>query len=125
MAIGNSIDYSIPTTGTKVGDFSRSNSNSFLEAYAAGSGTYPATLTLRPAAPISTAKRFGISTKVRPSDSDDPGAITKGAVTVSINIDATPGSTMTKAEIAEFVRYTLSVMMAPNLIEDLHDGIVV
>ncbi len=125
MAIGNTIDYSVPTVGTKVGDFSRSNQSSFLEAYTAATGSYPAVLVIRPAAAISTLKRFGISAKVRPSDSDDPGTVTKGGCTVSINIDATPGAVMTKAEIAEFTRYALSCMLHSNLIEDLYDGTTV
>ncbi len=123
MAIGNSIDFSIPTTGTKVGDFSRSNNSTFIEAYTAAGGSYPATLNIRPAQAISTLKRFGASVKVRPSDQDDPGTLTKGGCSVSINIDATPGTVMTKAEIAELVRYSLSIMLHANLIEDLYDGV--
>ncbi len=123
MAIGNSINYSIPVVGTTVGDFSRSNNSTFLEAYTAASGSYPATLTIRPASSISTLKRFGVSVKVRPSDQDDPGSFTKGGCTMSVNIDATPGSIMTKAEIAEFVRHSLSLLLKADLIEDLYDGI--
>ncbi len=122
MAIGNTINYSIPTVGTTVGDFSRSNNSSFLDAYTAAGGSYPATLAIRPATAISTRKRFGISTKVRPSDGDDPGTFTKGSASVSINMDVAPGSVMTKAEAAEFIRYSLSVLLHSNLIEDLYDG---
>ncbi len=123
MAIGNTINYSVPVVGTTVGDFSRSNNSSFLDAYTAAGGSYPAVLNIRPAAAISTTKRFGVSFKVKPSDVDDPGTVTKGGCTVSINIDATPGSVMTKAEVAEFVRYALSLALHANLIEDLYDGV--
>ncbi len=122
MSIGNTVNYSIPVVGTTVGDFSRSNNTNFLESYTAAGGSYAATLTIRPSAPISTQKRFGVSAKVRPSDVDDPGTFTKGGCTVSINIDAVPGSVMTKAEICEFARYSLSTALHSNLLEDLYDG---
>ncbi len=123
MAVGNTINYSIPVVGTTVGDFSRSDSRSFLETYTAAGGSYPAVLSIRPAKPIATVKSFGITTRVRPSDVDDPGTVTKGNATMSININATPGSVMTKAEIAEFIRYSLSTLLHSNLIEDLYDGV--
>ncbi len=123
MPVGNTINYSVPVVGTTVGSFDRANNNVFREDYTSAGGSYPTTFTLRAAGPISTLKRFGASAKVRPADFDDPGTLTKGGCTVSINIDASPGAVMTRAEITEFVRYSLSMMLHANLIEDLYDGV--
>ncbi len=123
MTIGNTINYSVPTVGTTVGDYSRSNNSMFLDSYTAAGGSYPSYLSIRPAGAISTSKRFGFSIKVKPSDADDPGTFTKGGCTVSFNIDAVPGSVMTKAEICEFARYLASIALHSNLLEDLYDGV--
>ncbi len=126
MTIGNTINYSIPAVGTTVDSFARSSTNSFLDAtYTAATGSFPATLTIRQAKQIATKKTYGLTCRIKPSDVDDPGTVTKGDCTVSLNIVATPGSIMTKAEISEFIRYTLSAALHANLLEDLYDGITV
>ncbi len=123
MSVGNSINYSIPVVGTTVGTYDRGTGNVFVEDYTSAGGSYPSTLSIRPAKPISTRKSFGISTKVRPADVDDPGTVTKGSASVSINIEAVPGTVMTRLEITEFIRYTLSIALKSSFLEDLYDGI--
>ena len=122
MAIGNSVNYSIPVVGTTVGAFDRIDTKTFYEDYTAATGSFPASMVIRPAQSLSTTKRLGVTFKVRPSDFDNPGTVTQGSASVSINIDAVPGSIMTKAEIAEFTRYALSAMLSSTLIESLYDG---
>jgi len=123
MSVGNTINYSIPVVGSTVGDFARSNGNQFTESYTSAGGSYPATLSLRPAGPLARSKKFGLSVKLRPSEQDDPGTVTKGSATISVNIDAVQGSVMTKTEIVELARYCLSTALHSNLLEDLHDGV--
>jgi hypothetical protein len=123
MTVGSTINYSVPVVGTTVETFDRSTANAFRVDYTQAGGTYPAVLTIRPAGEPSTLKRFGVTGKVRPADFDDPGSLTKGGCTVNINIDAVPGSVMTRAEIIEFTRYIFSTALHANLIENLYDGI--
>ncbi len=122
MAIGNSIDYSIPTVGTTVGTVNRSTGNTFTGTYVGVSGDHTAILSVRPASPNARNRQFGITMRVDPSLADDPGVQTKGACTVAINISTKLGTTMTAAEVAEFTRKTLSAALKANLIEDLCAG---
>ncbi len=123
MAVGNTINYSIPVVGTTVGSVLRANGNSFVGTYAGFTGSYPVTLTLRPASSLLSTKRYGLSFVVKPSVNDDPGIVSKGRASVSLNIDASIGSVVTAAELAEFVRYALSQGLHSNLLEDLANGI--
>ncbi len=124
MAVGNTINVSIPVVGTTVETYTRSNGNQFSStAYTISSVDYPATLNVRPANALGTSRRFGISTRVRPSDQNDPGTVTKGSCAVSINVDAQIGSAMTATELAKFIRHSLSAALHSNLIEDLSNGV--
>ena len=124
MAVGNTINYSIPVVGTTVSNVARINGNTFQEVgYSIGGGAYPCQVTLRPAGSNSKGnRRFGVTFIVRPNSQDDPGVITKGAVTVSVNIDTVLGSVVTTTNMASAVRHSLSVMLHSNLIEDLCNG---
>ena len=122
MAIGNTIAYSVPVVGTTIQSFSRASDADFRLAYTSAGGSYPATLQLRRSNPLNARKACGLTVRVGPSIADDPGVLTKGSATVSININASQGSVMTAAEIAEFVRYSLSTALAPTLIESLLSG---
>jgi hypothetical protein len=123
MSVGNTINYSVPVVGTTVETFDRSNGNAFYVAYTQAGGSYPATLNLRPASALSVTKKFGVSVKLKPSEQDDPGVITKGSATISFNVDAIQGSVLTKAEICELARYALSCVLHTSLLEDLYDGV--
>lgn len=123
MAVGNTINYSIPTVGTTVGSIARSSGNQFSGTYAGFSGSYPVAMTLRPANSMALTKRYGLSSVIRPSDYDDPGSFSKGRASVSFNVDAIIGSSVTAGELAEFARYVLSMQLHSSLLEDLANGI--
>ncbi len=124
MAIGNTVNVSVPVVGTTTESFTRSNGNKFLcSAYTVNSVDYIATLDLRPAASVAANKSFGLTLRLDTSIGDDPGSITKGACTAVINVSARPGSVVTKAECAKLVRAALAAALQSNLIEDLYDGI--
>ena len=124
MAVGNTINVSVPVVGTTTESFTRSNGNSFItSAYTVNSVDYIATLDLRSAKSVANSKSFGITMRLDPSIADDPGSVTKGAVSCTINVATRPGSVVSKTEMAKFVRATLSAMLHSNLIEDLNDGI--
>ncbi len=124
MAVGNTINISVPVVGTTVESFTRTSNNTFLAAaYTVGSTDLLATLSLRPATTLASNKSYGLTMRVDASIADDPGTLTKGACTVSINVQCKPGTLMTKSAIAAAVRHSLSSMLHASLIEDLHDGI--
>ena len=123
MAVGNTINYSIPVVGTTVGSLARASGNLFTGTYAGFSGSYPVSMTLRPANSMALSKRYGLSSVIRPSDYDDPGSFSKGRASVSINVDAVVGSSVIASELSEFVRYVLSMQLHSSLIEDLANGI--
>jgi len=127
MAIGTTIATSIPTVGTTTYSYTLLSYGRQYKAagITLGTGTADAILTLRPAGSLGKSKRLGFTAKVTPSDYDDPGTLTKGSCTISVNIDATEGSVVTKAAIAAFARQTLSVGLKASLIEDLLAGSVV
>lgn len=123
MAIGTTINDSVPVVGTTVHTYNRANGNTFTVTYAiSGGGSYLSQLSLRPAGPTSKQKRFGATLKMRPSEYDDPGTLTNGAVSVTLNIDATIGSELTETAVALYVRHAISTWLKATLIEDLMAG---
>lgn len=124
MAVGANIPASTPAVGTTTYTYTLLSYGRQFKAtgITLGAGTADAILTLRPAGSLGKSKRLGYTAKVSPSDYDDPGTLTKGSCTISVNIDATEGSVVTKAAIANFVRQTLSVGLKASLIEDLLAG---
>lgn len=124
MAVGNTINYSIPVVGSTVASFARSDGNQFLKTdYAIGGSPYPATFTIRPSSTAVTNKRrFGVTFVTKPSASDNPGSLTLGTVTVSVNIDAVLGSAVTTTNLAAAVRHALAATLHSALIEDLSQG---
>ncbi len=124
MAVGNTINYSIPVVGSTVSSVARAHGDSFSkDTYSIGGGTFPILVTLRGSSALGARKRFGATITVRPSVGDDPGTLTKGSATVSVNIDAQMGSVVDATDLAAFVRHSLSMMLHSNLIEDLSSGI--
>ena len=124
MTVGKTIAYSVPVVGTTIASLTRSSGNNFLkDTYGMGSGSYPAVLSLRPASSQSTRRRFGVSFTVRPDANDDPGTLTLGSCTVSVNIDAKLGSDVTTSTLAAAVRHSVATLLHSNLIEDLSNGV--
>ena len=124
MAIGATINLSIPVTGTTVDSLTKSREGIYVGGYTLSSVDWPNMFVVRPATVLSTRKRFGATYKINPSLNDDPGTASKGSVSVSINIDAVVGSVITSAELANQVRYALSAFLSSTLVETLRDGSV-
>ncbi len=123
MAVGNSINYSVPVVGTTVGTMTRIQGSTFSHsAYSIASNTYPITVTLRSAGIQSKRRRFGATIVLRPDVNDDPGVLTKGSVSVSVNIDTSIGSVVSITNLPAVVRHALSTLLHSNLIEDLSQG---
>jgi hypothetical protein len=97
----------------------------YLKTLTVSSEDAPIVLTLRAAAPGSNYKSFGTTYKYDPSINDSNNDARSGSVTVTINVNAAVGAVLTKAEIANHVRYALSAALKASLIEDLYDGILV
>ena len=124
MAIGNTIDVSVPTVGTTVESFTRSTGNTFYTgSYTIGGSDYPATISLRSADPFGSSRQFGGTMRLNLAYADDPGTLTKGAVTVSLNVQCRPGTVLGKSQIAAAVRHQLSAFLKAGLIEDLYEGV--
>ncbi len=124
MAVGNTINVSIPVVGTTLETFQRSSGNAFVTtAYTINSVDYSSTLSLRNSQVLTGSKAFGLTARIDPSLGDDPGVVSKGACTVAINVQWRPGSVMTNAEMSKFVRTALSAALHANLLEDLSNGV--
>ncbi len=124
MAVGNTIPTSIPAVGTTVDTLTRSSGNTFVADKTTGSKTGQVILSLRGAQAGAAKRRFGATYRYGLTTSDDPGALTNGAISVSINIEAALGTTLTATEHAKHVRYALSAMLKASLVEDLMSGTV-
>jgi len=123
MAIGSTINVSIPVVGTTVETFDKVRDGLYSNAMTIASTDYPATIAIRPTGNIlDPRKRTGLTYKVSPSKNDEPIASAKGSLSVSINIDATTGTVITTAELAKQVRFALSAMLASTLVETLVAG---
>lgn len=126
MAVGNSINYSIPVVGSTVATFARAEGNVFtLSTYSVGGGSYPAKFVIRGVNNAAKRKRFGITFQTTPSSLDDPGSLTKGSATVSVNIDALMGSIIDNGDLANVIRHSLSMSLHSNLFEDLMTGVTI
>jgi hypothetical protein len=124
MAVGNTINYSIPVVGTTVSSLTRVQGNTFLkDAYSIGGSSFPATLLLRPAGAQAIRRRFGVTFAVRPDATDAPGSFTQGSLSISLNVDSRFGSIVDDGDRATAIRHFLSTLLHSNLIEDLGTGV--
>lgn len=124
MAIGSSINVSLPSVGTTVHTLAKAILSRFTKTLTVSSEEAPIDLRLRAAAIGQRTKAFGLTYKYDPSINDSGSDAGSGAVTCSINVNARPGAVLTKAEIANHIRYALSAALKANLIEDLYDGVL-
>jgi len=123
MAIGSSINTSIPVIGTTVDTLAKSRQGLFQGKTTISSVDFPTALSLRPAgSALYNRRRFGVTYQVKPADTDTPVTSDKGSLTVSVNIDAVVGSVISNAELAKQVRYALSAVLASTLVEQLSTG---
>ena len=125
MAIGSSVNLSIPVIGTTVKTLSRSTERLFGGAMTISGSDYPMQLQLRPAgSPIYNRRRFGLTFRVNPAETNAPVTSDKGSLSVSLNIDASIGTVITEAELTKQIRYALSAALASTLLENLVIGSV-
>lgn len=124
MSIGSTINYSLPAVGTTVGTLSKAASGEYLLTQETGDVDVPIQVKLRRASVNSTKRRCGVTWRFRPNVLDVGSAITKGSIAVAINVDADLGSTMTRAEVLNHIRYAMSVALKTDCLETLLDGSV-
>lgn len=122
MAIGTTIDYSIPVVGTTVAAFDKSKEGLFVEQISVSGANVPMRLELR-ASPLGSLRRsFGSSLKFTPQVLDVPQVATKGRITVSLNVDAYLGSAVDDTNTLVYTRWFLSMLLKSTLLEALRDG---
>lgn len=124
MAIGSTITYSVPAVGTTVGTLAKAAPGEYYLAQETGDVDVPIQVKLRRAQPSSTKRRLGATWRFRPNVLDVGSAISKGSIAVAINVDAELGSTMTRAEVLNHIRYAMSVLLKTDCLETLIDGSV-
>lgn len=122
MAIGSTIDYSIPTVGSTVAAFDKSKDGLFVEQISVSSVNVPMRLELRTSPLGSLRRAFGGSLKFTPQVLDVPSVATKGRITVSLNVDAYLGSAVDDTTLMTYTRWFLSTMLKSTLLETLRDG---
>lgn len=125
MAIGSTINFSVPVVGTTVDTLDKFREALFSTPISVGGTDVPIVVQLRAANIQGFQKRFGVSWKFNPAVLDASSAVTKGRISVSVNVDATLGSEIDSAKVALQVRYALSTLLASSLIESLRDGSLV
>lgn len=122
MSLGASIVDSIPTVGSTVHTFDQLKPLAYVETIAIGGVDVPVKLDLRTSSVGAGKCRFGGTLKYNPSILDVASAVSLGRITVTLNVDASLGSTITPSAVADFTRYLMGAMLKATLIEALRDG---
>lgn len=126
MAIGSSINYSVPTVGTTVSSLAKVQEAMFTKSVAQGGvlPDVPIVLRLRPAIVSSQRRLFGLTWAYNPGINDQNVASQSGRITVTLNVDAVLGSTIAASSVLDQTKYALSVALASTLLDNLRDGSV-
>jgi len=122
MSLGASIVDSIPTVGSTVHTFDKLKDLNYVELISVGGVDVVAKLDLRTSSLGAGRTRFGGTLKYNPGILDVASAVTKGRITVSLNVDASLGTELTPSAVADFTRYLMGAMLKATLIEALRDG---
>lgn len=122
MAIGTPINVSLPTVGTTVHALAKALAGKYSKTVTVSSEDAQIVLTLRAAPMTSRFKSLGATYKYDPSINDSPNDARSGSVTVSVNVNASVGAVLTRAEILNHIRYALSAALKTDLLETLYDG---
>lgn len=122
MSLGSSIVDSIPTVGSTVHTFDKLKDLQYVEQISVGGTDVPAKLSLRTSSVGGNRTRFGGTLSYSPSILDIASAVSKGRITVTLNVDASFGSEITPTATADFTRYLMGAMLKATLIEALRDG---
>jgi hypothetical protein len=122
MAIGTTINYSIPVVGTTVSSTTKAREGLYSSTATVGGSSYNHEVRLRPAGVSGTTRRFGLTYKISPATAVGSSTAPLGSVSVSINIDSVIGTAVTTSVLADQIRYALSSMLSSTLVETLRDG---
>jgi len=122
MAIGSSVVSSVPTVGTTVDTLSKASAGLFLATQELGDIDLPLRLELRTSDVTSLYRHFGAMYKFNPSKLDVADTITKGRVSMTLVVDASLGSTITRTELLAKVRQFFGALLQAGLLEALVDG---
>lgn len=124
MAIGSSINYSVAAVGTTISSLAKAKDGMYTKSVAQG-GTLPdvpIVLRLRPSGVTTQRRIFGVTWSYNPGMNDLQVTSPTGRVTVSLNIDAVIGSTISTTSLIDQIKYALSTALASTLLENLRDG---
>jgi hypothetical protein len=124
MSIGASINVSLPSVGTTVHTLDKAREAKFQKTLTVSSEDAPIVLTLRAATAETRNKALGLTYRYNPQINDSGSDANSGQITCSINVSATVGAVLTRAEILNHIRYALSAALKTDLLEALVDGIL-
>lgn len=125
MALGSSIDYSVPTVGVTV------NSVALIKDGEYADGDYftdtngndvPLTVRFRPGSPGASGGGFGLTATFNPSIYNQALGTDQGKVTVTINCNYRRGVTVDSAEAEKICQYAISCLLKATAISGLISG---
>lgn len=122
MAIGSTVVDSVPTVGSTVNTLAKVKSGSYSVDIESGTIDVPLRLTLRASDVSSLSRRFGATYKFTPSILDAGDAVTRGRISVSLTVDASLGSTITRTALLAYTRQAMGALLQSGLLEALVDG---
>jgi hypothetical protein len=122
MSIGSTVVDSIPTVGTTVHTLAKLSPGRFAVDVESGTVDIPVRLTLRASPTSGLSRRLGATMQFDPSVLDVSDALTEGRVSVTMNVDAKLGETITRSELLNYIRYFFGALSQANLLEALVDG---
>lgn len=121
-AIGSSFNASPATTGSTSYTFSRVGDASFTSSVEEGDIDVDRVVTLRPASTTTLVRRFGAVEKFNPSILDVSGSITKGRISISLNVDAILGSEMSTSDITAEIHNFFGALLDGDVVSNLVNG---
>jgi hypothetical protein len=124
MALGASIVDSIAVVGSTVHTLAKLADARYAVDVTVGSNDVPLKLDLRTSPTGVGRQRFGATWKFNPGINDVAGVQPLGRISISLNVDASLGSNITTANVANHLRWFMGAMLKATLIEGLQAGSV-
>jgi hypothetical protein len=124
MSIGSTITCSVPAVGSTTRTLTKLRDGVFAvsETPVAGYPTIPVVATLRPASTSPKGKTFGITLKRDVTAIEDDDNPSLGKATITINIAALLGQTITVTELETLVQEALSILLIDGIFDALVEG---
>lgn len=125
MALGSTIDYSVPVVGTTVNSVTLVKSGEFSDGdyFTDTNGNdVPFTVRFRPGSTGSSGGGFGLTGTFNPSVYNQALGADQGKVTVTINCNYRNGVSVDKDVVEEIVHYAFSCLLKATAIRGLIDG---